>query len=198
MILGHSNPIIVKAINEQLKNGTSFGAPTKLENQMASLIKESIGSIERIRMVNSGTEATMSCIRLARGYTNRNTIIKFDGCYHGHVDSLLVKAGSGVSTFGLPDSPGIPEDLAKFTISIQYNDTEAFINTIDEVKDDIAALIVEPIAGNMGFIKGHTEFLNVLREKTHQNNSVLVFDEVMSGFRVNLGGARSIYQVQPD
>ena len=198
MILGHSNPIIVKAINEQLKNGTSFGAPTKLENQMASLIKESIGSIERIRMVNSGTEATMSCIRLARGYTNRNTIIKFDGCYHGHVDSLLVKAGSGVSTFGLPDSPGIPEDLAKFTISIPYNDTEAFIKTFDEVKDDLAAVIVEPIAGNMGFIKGHTEFLNVLREKTHQNNSVLIFDEVMSGFRVNLGGAQSIYNIQPD
>ena len=198
MILGHSNPIIVKAINEQLKNGTSFGAPTKLENQMASLIKESIGSIERIRMVNSGTEATMSCIRLARGYTNRNTIIKFDGCYHGHVDSLLVKAGSGVSTFGLPDSPGIPEDLAKFTISIPYNDTEAFIKTFDEVKDDLAAVIVEPIAGNMGFIKGHTEFLNVLREKTHQNNSVLIFDEVMSGFRVALGGAQELYKIKPD
>ena len=198
MILGHSNPIIVKAINEQLKNGTSFGAPTKLENQMASLIKESIRSIERIRMVNSGTEATMSCIRLARGYTNRNTIIKFDGCYHGHVDSLLVKAGSGVSTFGLPDSPGIPEDLAKFTISIPYNDTEAFIKTFDEVKDDLAAVIVEPVAGNMGFIKGHTEFLNVLREKTRQNNSVLIFDEVMSGFRVNLGGAQSMYNIQPD
>jgi len=198
MILGHSNPIIVKAINEQLKNGTSFGAPTKLENQMASLIKESIDSIERIRMVNSGTEATMSTIRLARGYTNRNTIIKFDGCYHGHVDSLLVKAGSGVSTFGLPDSPGIPEDLAKFTISIPYNDTEAFIKTFDEVKGDLAAVIVEPIAGNMGFIKGHTEFLNVLREKTYQNNSVLIFDEVMSGFRVNLGGAQSMYNIQPD
>tara|TARA_Y100000385_G_scaffold70247_1_gene70554 strand:+ start:3346 stop:4644 length:1299 start_codon:yes stop_codon:yes gene_type:complete len=198
MIMGHSHPEIVDAIKKQADLGTSYGAPTGLESDVASLIIKCIPSIEKIRMVNSGTEATMSCIRLARGYTNKNKIIKFDGCYHGHVDSLLIKAGSGVSTFGLPDSPGIPEDLAKHTITCQYNDIDAFLDIFDMVKDDLAAVIVEPIAGNMGFVPGSKEFLEIIREKTSSINSLLIFDEVMSGFRVAMGGAQEIYDVKPD
>ena len=198
MILGHSHPDIVNAIKKQAELGTSYGAPTSLESDVASLIIESIPSIEKIRMVNSGTEATMSAIRLARGFTNRNKIIKFDGCYHGHVDSLLIKAGSGVSTFGLPDSPGIPEDLAKHTITCPYNDTEAFIEIFNSVKDDLATVIVEPIAGNMGFVPGTKKFLQTIRTYTESNNSLLIFDEVMSGFRVSLGGAQEIYNIKPD
>jgi glutamate-1-semialdehyde 2,1-aminomutase len=198
MIMGHSHPEIVDAIKRQADLGTSYGAPTGLESDVASLIIKCIPSIEKIRMVNSGTEATMSCIRLARGYTNKNKIIKFDGCYHGHVDSLLIKAGSGVSTFGLPDSPGIPEDLAKHTITCQYNDIDAFLDIFDMVKDDLAAVIVEPIAGNMGFVPGSKEFLEIIREKTSSINSLLIFDEVMSGFRVSMGGAQEIYDVKPD
>ena len=198
MIMGHSHPQIVDAIKRQADLGTSYGAPTGLESDVASLIIKCIPSIEKIRMVNSGTEATMSCIRLARGYTNKNKIIKFDGCYHGHVDSLLIKAGSGVSTFGLPDSPGIPEDLAKHTITCQYNDIDAFLDIFDMVKDDLAAVIVEPIAGNMGFVPGSKEFLEIIREKTSSINSLLIFDEVMSGFRVSMGGAQEIYDIKPD
>ena len=198
MILGHSHPDIVNAIKKQAELGTSYGAPTSLESDVASLIIESVPSIEKIRMVNSGTEATMSAIRLARGFTNRNKIIKFDGCYHGHVDSLLIKAGSGVSTFGLPDSPGIPEDLAKHTITCPYNDTEAFIEIFNSVKDDLATVIVEPIAGNMGFVPGTKKFLQTIRTYTESNNSLLIFDEVMSGFRVSLGGAQEIYNIKPD
>ena len=198
MIMGHSHPDIVNAIKNQAELGTSYGAPTKLESDVASLIIESVPSIEKIRMVNSGTEATMSAIRLARGFTNRNKIIKFDGCYHGHVDSLLIKAGSGVSTFGLPDSPGIPEDLAKHTITCPYNDVEAFIEIFNSVKDDLATVIVEPIAGNMGFVPGTEEFLQTIRSYTETNNSLLIFDEVMSGFRVSLGGAQEIFNIQPD
>ena len=198
MIMGHSHPDIVNAIKNQAELGTSYGAPTKLESDVASLIIDSVPSIEKIRMVNSGTEATMSAIRLARGYTNRNKIIKFDGCYHGHVDSLLIKAGSGVSTFGLPDSPGIPEDLAKHTITCPYNDVEAFIEIFNSVKDDLATVIVEPIAGNMGFVPGTEEFLQTIRSYTETNNSLLIFDEVMSGFRVSLGGAQEIFNIQPD
>ena len=198
MIMGHSHPEIVDAIKRQADLGTSYGAPTGLESDVASLIIKCIPSIEKIRMVNSGTEATMSCIRLARGYTNKNKIIKFDGCYHGYVDSLLIKAGSGVSTFGLPDSPGIPEDLAKHTITCQYNDIDAFLDIFDMVKDDLAAVIVEPIAGNMGFVPGSKEFLEIIREKTSSINSLLIFDEVMSGFRVSMGGAQEIYDVKPD
>ena len=198
MIMGHSHPDIVNAIKNQAELGTSYGAPTKLESDVASLIIESVPSIEKIRMVNSGTEATMSAIRLARGFTNRNKIIKFDGCYHGHVDSLLIKAGSGVSTFGLPDSPGIPEDLAKHTITCPYNDVEAFIKIFNSVKDDLATVIVEPIAGNMGFVPGTEEFLQTIRSYTETNNSLLIFDEVMSGFRVSLGGAQEIYNIKPD
>lgn len=198
MIMGHSHPEIVDAIKKQADLGTSYGAPTGLESDVASLIIKCIPSIEKIRMVNSGTEATMSTIRLARGYTNRNKIIKFDGCYHGHVDSLLIKAGSGVSTFGLPDSPGIPKDLAKHTVTCPYNDVEAFLEIFDKIQDDLAAVIVEPIAGNMGFVPGTKEFLEIIREKTSSVNSLLIFDEVMSGFRVSLGGAQEIYNIKPD
>ena len=198
MIMGHSHPEIVNAIKNQAELGTSYGAPTSLESDVASLIIENVPSIEKIRMVNSGTEATMSAIRLARGFTNRNKIIKFDGCYHGHVDSLLIKAGSGVSTFGLPDSPGIPKDLAKHTITCPYNDTEAFIEIFNSVKDDLATVIVEPIAGNMGFVPGTEKFLQTIRTYTESNNSLLIFDEVMSGFRVSLGGAQEIYNIKPD
>ena len=198
MIMGHSHPDVVNAIKKQVDLGTSYGAPTSLESDVASLIIKNVPSIEKIRMVNSGTEATMSAIRLARGYTNRNKIIKFDGCYHGHVDSLLIKAGSGVSTFGLPDSPGIPEDLAKHTITCPYNDVEAFIEIFNSVKDDLASVIVEPIAGNMGFVPGTEEFLKTIRSYTETNNSLLIFDEVMSGFRVSLGGAQEIFNIKPD
>ena len=198
MIMGHSHPEIVNAIKKQAELGTSYGAPTSLESDVASIIIKNVPSIEKIRMVNSGTEATMSAIRLARGYTNRNKIIKFDGCYHGHVDSLLIKAGSGVSTFGLPDSPGIPEDLAKHTITCPYNNIEAFIEIFNSVKDDLASVIVEPIAGNMGFVPGTLKFLQTIRSYTETNNSLLIFDEVMSGFRVSLGGAQEIYNIKPD
>ena len=198
MIMGHSHPKIVEAVKNQVELGTSYGAPTGLETDVARLIKKCIPSIEKIRMVNSGTEATMSAIRLARGYTGRNKIIKFDGCYHGHVDSLLIKAGSGVSTFGLPDSPGVPDDLAKHTLSSPYNDIDAFVVAFNSVKDDLAAVIIEPIAGNMGFVPGELKFLQTLRDLTSANNSLLIFDEVMSGFRVSLGGAQEIFDISPD
>jgi len=198
MIMGHSHPDIVSAIKNQVELGTSYGAPTSLESDVARLIRKCIPSIEKIRMVNSGTEATMTTIRLARGFTGRNKIIKFDGCYHGHVDSLLIKAGSGVATFGLPDSPGVPADLAKYTFSCEYNNKEQFLEIFNEIKDDLAAVIVEPIAGNMGFVPGHEDFLKLLRETTSTNNSILIFDEVMSGFRVSLGGAQEIYNITPD
>lgn len=198
MILGHSNQQIINSITKQLQLGTSYGAPTSLESKTAELIKDCVPSIEKIRMVNSGTEATMSAVRLARGFTNRNKIIKFDGCYHGHVDSLLIKAGSGVSTFGLPDSPGIPKQLAKQTISCEFNNKKDFLETFEKVKDDLAAVIIEPIAGNMGFIPGDKSFLRLLRKKTKENNSLLIFDEVMTGFRVSLGGAQEIYGIKPD
>ena len=198
MIMGHSHPEIVKAIKTQVELGTSYGAPTGLESDVAKLIKQCLPSIEKIRMVNSGTEATMTTIRLARGFTGRNKIIKFDGCYHGHVDSLLIKAGSGVATFGLPDSPGVPKDLAKYTYTCEYNNKEQFLSIYNEIKDDLAAVIVEPIAGNMGFVPAQEDFLKTLREATSSNNTVLIFDEVMSGFRVSLGGAQEIYNIKPD
>ena len=198
MIMGHTNPKVVAAVKKQIETGTSYGAPTKLESSVAKLIKQCVPSIEKIRMVNSGTEATMSCIRLARGFTGKNKIIKFTGCYHGHVDSLLVKAGSGVSTFGLPDSPGVPKDLASLTISCPYNDKDHFLRVYDEIKDDLAAIIIEPVAGNMGFIPADKSFLQLLKEVSEKNNSILIFDEVMSGFRVALGGAKELYNVQPD
>ncbi len=198
MILGHSNPIVLNAIKAQLELGTSYGAPTSLESELARIIKSQVPSMEKIRMVNSGTEATMSCIRLARGFTGRNKIIKFTGCYHGHVDSLLVKAGSGVSTFGLPDSPGIPKELAALTYSCDYNDAESVIEIANKIGEDLAAIIVEPIAGNMGFIPGEQEFLLALRKLCNKFDSLLIFDEVMSGFRVALRGAQSLYKIEPD
>jgi glutamate-1-semialdehyde 2,1-aminomutase len=198
MILGHSNPKIIKAVSRQLELGTSYGAPTSIESDTAKLIKKCFPSIQKIRMVNSGTEATMSAVRLARGYTNKTKIIKFDGCYHGHVDSLLIKAGSGVSTFGLPDSPGIPNELAKKTLSCEFNNKDSFLKTFNKVKNDLAAVIVEPIAGNMGFVPGDKSFLKLLRKKTSENNSLLIFDEVMTGFRVSLGGAQELYGIKPD
>jgi glutamate-1-semialdehyde 2,1-aminomutase len=198
MIMGHSHPEIIKAVSRQLQLGTSYGAPTSIESSTAVLIKECIPSIKKIRMVNSGTEATMSAVRLARGYTKRNKIIKFDGCYHGHVDSLLIKAGSGVTTFGLPDSPGIPKELAKQTLSCEFNNKEDFLKIFNKTKNDLAAVIVEPIAGNMGFIPADKSFLQLLRKKTSENKSILIFDEVMSGFRVSLGGAQEIYKIKPD
>ena len=198
MILGHSNPIIVDAVKKQLELGTSYGAPTGIENKLAELIKIQVPSMQKLRMVNSGTEATMSCIRLARGYSGKNKIIKFTGCYHGHVDSLLVKAGSGVSTFGLPDSPGVPDELAKLTYSCPYNDVDSVTKVVNEIGDDLAAIIVEPIAGNMGFVPGQSHFLKALRDLCDQTDAVLIFDEVMSGFRVALGGAQEIYNIKPD
>tara|TARA_B100000524_G_scaffold115675_1_gene56536 strand:- start:608 stop:1897 length:1290 start_codon:yes stop_codon:yes gene_type:complete len=198
MILGHSNPKIIKAVSRQLELGTSYGAPTSIESDTAKLIKKCFPSIQKIRMVNSGTEATMSAVRLARGYTNKTKIIKFDGCYHGHVDSLLIKAGSGVSTFGLPDSPGIPNELAKKTLSCEFNNEDSFLKIFNKVKNDLAAVIVEPIAGNMGFVPGDKSFLKLLRKKTSENNSLLIFDEVMTGFRVSLGGAQELYGIKPD
>ena len=198
MILGHSNPIIVEALKKQLDLGTSYGAPTIMENSLATLIQNQIPGMRKLRMVNSGTEATMSCIRLARGYSGKNKIIKFTGCYHGHVDSLLVKAGSGVSTFGLPDSPGVPDDLAKLTYSCPFNNSEFVTEVVKEIGDDLAAIIVEPIAGNMGFVPGHKNFLKTLRNLCNQTNAVLIFDEVMSGFRVALGGAQQLYNIKPD
>ena len=198
MILGHSNPIIVEAVKKQLELGTSYGAPTGIENELAELIKIQVPSMQKLRMVNSGTEATMSCIRLARGYSGKNKIIKFTGCYHGHVDSLLVKAGSGVSTFGLPDSPGVPDELAKLTYSCPYNDVDSVTKVVNEIGDDLAAIIVEPIAGNMGFVPGQSHFLKALRDLCDQTDAVLIFDEVMSGFRVALGGAQEIYNIKPD
>ena len=198
MILGHSNPNIIKAVSRQLELGTSYGAPTSIESDTAKLIKKCFPSIQKIRMVNSGTEATMSAVRLARGYTNKTKIIKFDGCYHGHVDSLLIKAGSGVSTFGLPDSPGIPNELAKKTLSCEFNNKDSFLKIFNKVKNDLAAVIVEPIAGNMGFVPGDKSFLKLLRKKTSENNSLLIFDEVMTGFRVSLGGAQELYGIKPD
>ena len=198
MIMGHSHPKIINAISKQLELGTSYGAPTSIESETAKLIKQCVPSIEKIRMVNSGTEATMSAIRLARGYTKRDKIIKFDGCYHGHVDSLLIKAGSGVSTFGLPDSPGIPNELAKKTLSCEFNNKDEFLKVFNKVKNDLAAVIVEPVAGNMGFIPADKSFLKLLRKKTSENKSLLIFDEVMSGFRVSLGGAQELYKIKPD
>tara|TARA_B100000287_G_scaffold426291_1_gene473952 strand:- start:1400 stop:2689 length:1290 start_codon:yes stop_codon:yes gene_type:complete len=198
MIMGHSHPEIIKAISKQLLLGTSYGAPTSIESDTAKLIKRCIPSIEKIRMVNSGTEATMSAIRLARGYTKKDFIIKFDGCYHGHTDSLLIKAGSGVKTFGLPDSPGVPKELAKKTLSCEFNNEKDFLKIYNKVKNKLAAVIIEPIAGNMGFIPANKSFIKLLRRKTKENNSLLIFDEVMTGFRVSLGGAQELYKVKPD
>ncbi|RPI00956.1 MAG: glutamate-1-semialdehyde-2,1-aminomutase [Ignavibacteriae bacterium] len=198
MILGHSNPAILKAVREAVKRGTSFGAPTKLEVKMAELITKLVPSIELVRMVNSGTEATMSAIRLARAFTGREKIVKFDGCYHGHADTFLIKAGSGAMTLGVPDSPGIPAMTAVNTLTARYNDLSSVRKVFEENKDQIAAVIVEPIAGNMGCVPPAEGFLQGLRLLCDEYNALLIFDEVMTGFRVALGGAQALYGVQPD
>lgn len=198
MIVGHAHPKVIEAVIATAELGLSFGAPTALETQMADKICELVPSIELVRMVNSGTEATMTAIRLARGYTGRDKIVKFTGCYHGHADSLLVKAGSGVLTLGLPNSPGVPAVLAEQTITLNYNDLEQVKTVFAEVGAQIAAIIVEPVAGNMNCIPPVNGFLQGLRDVCDQYGSVLIFDEVMTGFRVALGGAQAYYQVTPD
>ncbi len=198
MILGHAHPTVIKAVQEAAIDGLSFGAPTSLETELAKLVCEIVPSIEQVRMVSSGTEATMSAIRLARGYTGRSKILKFEGCYHGHADSLLVKAGSGALTFGTPSSPGVPPELAEHTLTLPYNDLEAVEKLFDECGDEIACVIVEPVAGNMNCILPVEGFLQGLRAVTQRHESLLIFDEVMTGFRVALGGAQEYFNVTPD
>ncbi|ADU97557.1 glutamate-1-semialdehyde-2,1-aminomutase [Thermovibrio ammonificans HB-1] len=198
MILGHAHPKVVEAIQKQAEKGTSYGAPTELEVELAKMIVELVPSVEKVRMVNSGTEATMSAIRLARGYTGRNKVIKFEGGYHGHVDALLVKAGSGLTTFGVPTSPGIPEDFAKHTITVPFNDIDALKRVIDEVGHDVAAVIMEPVMANAGLIIPEPGFLEAVRELTAEKGIVLIFDEVITGFRLSLGGAQEYFGVTPD
>jgi len=198
MILGHAHPEIVRVLEKGAQHGTSYGAPTELEVEMAETIVEMVPSIDMIRMVNSGTEATMSALRLARGYTGREKIIKFEGCYHGHADSLLVSAGSGVATLGIPGSPGVPHDLAKHTISLPFNNLDAVSHAFHTFGPDIAAVIVEPVPGNMGVIIPQKTFLKGLREMTREYGALLIFDEVISGFRVSPGGAQQFYDIMPD
>jgi len=198
MILGHRPPEVIQAIIDALENGTSYGAPTELEVNLATMIVETIPSVEMVRMVNSGTEATMSALRLARGFTGRDIIVKFDGCYHGHSDSCLVSAGSGVATFCIPGSPGIPADLAKLTISLPYNNLEAVEQAVERYSEKIAAIIVEPIAGNMGVVLPEEGFLEGLRRVTRKYGILLVFDEIITGFRVSPGGAQELYNIMPD
>jgi glutamate-1-semialdehyde 2,1-aminomutase len=198
MILGHRHPSVIEAVRKVLKRGTSFGAPTDLEIQLAELVVEAVPSIEMVRMVNSGTEAAMSAIRLARGVTGRDAIVKFDGCYHGHADTLLVQAGSGVATLGIPGSPGVPESIVAHTISLPYNDIDSVKKLMDKQGQKVAGIIVEPVAGNMGMVAPVDGFLETLRDLTEINGSLLIFDEVMTGFRVSYGGAQSLYGVSPD
>ncbi len=198
LVLGHAHPDVVAAISAAASRGTSFGAPTTLETELAEIIVNAVPSIEKVRLVNSGTEATMSAIRVARGYTGRDKIVKIDGCYHGHVDYLLAKAGSGVATFGLSDSGGVPEDFARNTLTIPFNDPDALRTTVAANQDEIACLILEPIMGNMGIIPPQDGYLNEIREITKENGIVLIFDEVITGFRVAYGGAQTYYNVTPD
>ncbi len=198
LILGHTNDQIINAIKGISNYGTSFGAPTEIEIDMAKAVVEAVPSIEMVRFVNSGTEATMSAIRLARGYTGKNKIVKFEGCYHGHGDSLLVSAGSGVATLGIPEAPGIPEEIAKLTIVLPYNDIEAVKEAFKKYGDDIACVIIEPVAGNMGVIAPAKEFHKELREITEQYGALLIWDEVMTGFRLAYGGAQELYDIKPD
>lgn len=197
-ILGHAHSSILRAVSEQLRNGTSFGAPHTLEVKIAKLITDCVPSIRKIRMCNSGTEATMSCIRLARGFTGRDKIIKFEGCYHGHVDSLLVKAGSGALTLGQPDSAGVPADLARLTLTLPFNDPEAVRQAFHQHAHDIAAVILEPVPANAGLYLPKPGYLEFLRKITKDHDCVLIFDEVMTGFRVAKGGAQQVYGVIPD
>ena len=198
MILGHNHPAIKKAVIDAAENGLSFGAPTEIEIIMAEKVQQLVPSMQQVRMVSSGTEATMSAIRLARGYTQKDKILKFEGCYHGHADSLLVKAGSGALTLGQPSSPGIPADFAKHTLTADFNDINSVEALFAEYKDQIACIIVEPVAGNMNCIPPTAGFLQGLREICDQNKALLIFDEVMTGFRVALGGAQAYYDIKPD
>lgn len=198
LILGHAHPKVLAAIQEAALLGTSFGAPTERETEMAKQVCEIMPSVEVVRMVNSGTEATMSALRLARGYTKRDKIMKFEGCYHGHADSLLIKAGSGVATLGLPDSPGVPSSIAVNTITVPYNDMESVKLAFEKFGNELAAVIVEPIAGNMGVVPPQPGFLDGLREITQRYGTLLIFDEVMTGFRVARGGAQERYGITPD
>jgi glutamate-1-semialdehyde 2,1-aminomutase len=198
MILGHAHPVVLEAVAKALERGSSFGAPTELEIRLAEMITEAVDSIEMVRMVNSGTEATMSAIRLARGVTGRSIVVKFDGCYHGHADSLLVKAGSGVATLGIPGSPGVPADFVKHTVSLAYNDAEEFERFMAGKGEQVACVIVEPVAGNMGMVAPVDGFLQRLRTCTEKAGAILIFDEVMTGFRVAYGGAQSLYGIRPD
>jgi len=198
MVLGHAHPQVIEAVGERLRQGLSFGAPTELETHMADRVCELVPSMDLVRMVSSGTEATMSAIRLARGYTGRDKLVKFEGCYHGHSDSLLVKAGSGALTLGEPSSPGVPVALAELTVTLTYNDLDQVRRTFEGIGHEIAAVIVEPVAGNMNCIPPVAGFLQGLREVCDQSGAVLIFDEVMTGFRVALGGAQALYGVRPD
>jgi glutamate-1-semialdehyde 2,1-aminomutase len=198
LILGHAHPDVVMAIKQTAEKGTSYGAPSPLEIELAVLIQEFMPDFEMMRFVNSGTEATMSALRLARAYTKRDKIIKFEGCYHGHADLLLVQAGSGVATLGLPDSPGVPAATVQDTLVARFNDLSTVEHLFDQFQDEIAAVIVEPVAGNMGVIPPQPGFLQGLRELTRSHGALLIFDEVMTGFRVHRGGAQSLYQVKPD
>lgn len=198
MILGHRHPAVIAALSEVLDRGTSFGAPIDLEIRLAELLIAAVPSLEKVRMVNSGTEATMSAIRLARAATGRDTVIKFDGCYHGHGDALLVEAGSGVATLGIPGSPGVPQAFVAHTLSLPYNDSKSVKKVMAAQGEQIACVIVEPVAGNMGLVPPEPGFLETLRETTEKNGAVLIFDEVMTGFRVGPGGAQGLYGITPD
>ena len=198
MIMGHAHPDIVAAVQQSAAGGTSFGAPTSSEVELASMVVEAVPSIEKVRFVNSGTEATMSAVRLARGYTGKKTVVKFDGCYHGHADSFLVQAGSGVMTLSIPGSPGVPDDIVKNTVSIAYNDITVLEKTLRNESLDIACVIVEPVAGNMGCVPPSPGFLEKLRDLTQELGIVLIFDEVITGFRMAYGGAQELYGITPD
>ena len=198
MILGHAHPEVVEAIQRTAADGTSFGAPSPLEVELADMVCRSVPSLDKVRFVSSGTEATMSAVRLARGYTGRKVVVKFDGCYHGHADTFLVRAGSGVITLGIPGSPGVPEDIVKNTLSIPYNDTVTLERTLRDESLDIACVIVEPVAGNMGVVPPDEDFLQTLRRITRELGIVLIFDEVITGFRLALGGAQERFGITPD
>lgn len=198
LILGHTDEKVVEAVSDAAKKGTSFGAPTSLENDLAEIVIERVPSVEMVRMVSSGTEATLAALRLARGFTGRNKILKFEGCYHGHSDSLLIKAGSGVATLGLPDSPGVPEGTAANTITVPYNDEESLKEAFNQFGEDIAAVIMEPVAGNMGVVPPVEGYLNFVRELTEENGTLLIFDEVMTGFRVGYHSAQGHFDIKPD
>lgn len=198
MIVGHAHPDVISAVQAVAANSLSFGAPTGLELEMASLINKLVPSMEQVRLVSSGTEATMSAIRVARGFTGRNKLVKFEGCYHGHSDALLVKAGSGLLTFGEPSSAGVPAEVAAHTLTLEYNNTQQLKELFAKAGDEIACVIIEPVVGNMNLVVPHMEFLQTLRELCTQHGTVLIFDEVMTGFRVHLGGAQALYGIQPD